>query len=138
MLFNIPAFVVAIIAIQGKLERIPFDIPEAETEIVGGCFTEYSGKLLAIFRMTIDTEIVVVSALLSAVFLPFFITGSPILNFLLFIAKTLAIVFISAAFRSVMARLRIEQMVDFCWRILTPIALLQILINLIVKGYFKI
>jgi len=138
ILFNIPAFVVAIIASQGKLERVPFDIPEAETEIVAGAFTEYSGKLLAIFRMTIDVEIVVVSALISAIFFPFFIPGNAVLSFLLFLVKTVLIVFISAALRSVMARLRIEQMVNFCWRVLTPIALLQILINLIMKGILKL
>ncbi len=59
ILFNIPGFVVSLIAIQGKLEKVPFDIPEAETEIVGGTFTEYSGRLLAYFRMAIDIEMVV-------------------------------------------------------------------------------
>ena len=61
---------VALIALLGKLEKVPFDIPDAETEIVGGTFTEYSGKLLAFFRMAIDIEAVVASSLLAAVFLP--------------------------------------------------------------------
>ena len=46
ILINIPAFVVAIIASQGKLERIPFDIPEAETEIVHGAFVEYTRQII--------------------------------------------------------------------------------------------
>lgn len=49
--FNIIGLIVALIALQGKLEKVPFDIPEAETEIVGGTFTEYSGRFLALFRM---------------------------------------------------------------------------------------
>ncbi|MCK7471585.1 MAG: NADH-quinone oxidoreductase subunit H [Desulfomicrobium escambiense] len=49
------------IAVQAKLERTPFDIPHAETEIVGGTFTEYSGKKLALFRLTFDIEMVVAS-----------------------------------------------------------------------------
>lgn len=138
ILINIPAFIVAMIAVQGKLERVPFDIPEAETEIVAGAFTEYSGKLLAIFRMSIDIEMVVAAALLSAVFFPFFITGNAILGFALFIVKTLFIVFILSAVRAALARLRIEQMVAFCWRILTPIALVQLLANLILKEVLKI
>ena len=133
-LANLPGFIVAIIAVQGKLERIPFDTPEAETEIVAGAFTEYSGRLLAIFRMSIDIEMVVVAALLSAVFIPLYIPAVPVLGFIVFIIKTLIIVFISAVFRSVMARLRVEQMINFCWRYLAPAALFQILIDVILKG----
>ncbi len=136
-LFNIPGFLVALVAVQGKLERVPFDIPEAETEIVGGAFTEYSGRLLAIFRMAIDVEMIVVSAILAAVFLPFFVPSVPLLGFVVFIAKTLFIVFLLALMRTVLARLRIEQMVNFCWKFLTPAALLQILIDLLVKGAVK-
>jgi NADH-quinone oxidoreductase subunit H len=54
ILINIPAFFVALISAQGKLERVPFDTPEAETEIVAGPLVEYSGRLLAIFRIVVD------------------------------------------------------------------------------------
>lgn len=133
ILINIPAFVVAVIACQGKLERVPFDLPEAETEIVSGAFVEYSGRLYAIFRMAIDSELVVVCSLIAAVFLPFY-TGIAIADFGLYLVKTMAILFIFALFRSVMARIRIEQMVAFCWKILTPLALIQLIINLVLKG----
>lgn len=138
LLVNIPAFIVALVAIQGKLERVPFDIPEAETEIVAGAFTEYSGKLLAMFRMSIDIEMVVVASLLAAVFLPFYPAGGPVLGFVIYIVKTLAIVFLLSAVRATMARLRLEQMVSFCWRILTPVAIFQIVLNLILKEVIKI
>ncbi len=142
ILINIPAFFVALVAVQGKLERVPFDIPEAETEIVAGAFTEYTGKLLAIFRMSIDIEMVVAAALMAAVFFPFYAGGSlllgHIIGILLFIVKTLFIVFLLSAIRASMARLRIEQMVTFCWRVLTPIALVQVLANLILKEVIKI
>ena len=137
LLLNIPGFVVALIALQGKLERVPFDIPEAETEIVGGAFTEYSGKLLAIFRMAIDVEMIVVSAIMAAIFLPFFIEGPAVVVFILFIIKTLIIVFLLAVMRTALARLRIEQMVNFCWKYLVPVVLLQILIDLLAKGALK-
>src|SRR5665647_18609 len=132
-LFNIIGFVVAIISVQGKLERVPFDSPDAETEIVAGVFTEYSGKLLAIFRMTIDIEMVVVSALLAAIFIPVFTTILA-LGILLFIIKTLFVVFILSLIRALFARLRIEQMVRFSWYYLAPLAILQIFIDLVVKG----
>lgn len=133
LLINIPAFCVAVIACQGKLERLPFDQPEAETELAGGTFVEYSGSLLAFFRATIDSELVVVSSLIAAIFLPFF-TGIAWLDFVLYIVKTLVILFILCLIKSVVARIRIEQMVKFCWFVLTPVAMVQIVINLIVKG----
>ncbi len=132
-LVNIPAFIVALITCQGKLERVPFDLPEAETEIVSGAFVEYSGRLYAIFHMTINAELVVVASLIAAVFLPFY-SFNPVLGFILYLLKTMAVLFILALFKSAMARIRIEQMVQFCWRYLTPLAILQIVINIILKG----
>ncbi len=130
---NFLGFLVALIAAQGKLERVPFDIPEAETEIVAGSFTEFSGKLLGIFRLAIDLEMVVVATLLSAVFWGGSLGLHPVLGFILFIVKTMVIVVIFTIFRSVMARIRIEQMMKFCWNILAPAALLQLLINVVLK-----
>mgnify|MGYP000051473161 CR=1 FL=1 len=133
ILINIPAFVVAIIACQGKLERVPFDMPEAETEIVSGTFVEYSGRFYAVFRMAIDAELVVVAAIVAAIFLPFF-TANPVVGFILFVVKTIIILFILSVFRSVMARIRIEQMVKFCWKYLVPLAIIQIIVNILLKG----
>lgn len=132
-LVNLPGFVAALIAVQGKLERVPFDSPEAETEIVAGAFTEYGSRHLAIFRVAIDMEMVVLASILSAVYIPLF-SANPALGFLLFVVKTMFIVFLLAAFRSIMARLRIEQMVRFCWLYLTPLTLGQLLLDLIVRG----
>jgi len=133
LLINIPAFVVAIIASQGKLERIPFDLPEAETELAGGTFVEYSGRFYAIFRMTVDSELVVVSSLIAAIFLPFY-PQAAWLGFLCYIVKTVFVLFILVVIRSAMARVRIEQMVMFCWKYLTPLAMIQIIANLLLKG----
>ena len=132
-LLNIPAFFVALISGQGKLERAPFDLPEAETEIVAGPLVEYSGKLLAIFKMSAVCELVLIASLISAVFLPL-MTGNPLLDFLLYLIKTMAVLLFLALLRSAMARLRMDQMIKFCWRILTPIAVVQIIINLVIRG----
>jgi NADH-quinone oxidoreductase subunit H len=133
-LFNLLGFAVCLVALQGKLEKVPFDIPEAETEIVGGTFTEYSGRLLAYFRMAIDIELVVGAALMAAVFLPFGLGLPSSLGFIIFVCKVLFVVSLLAVFRTIFARLRIEQMVEFCWKYLAPAALLQLLISLILKG----
>jgi NADH-quinone oxidoreductase subunit H len=132
-LLNIPGFVVGILAAQGKLERVPFDTPEAETEIVAGALTEYSGRPYALFHLAVDMELVVLPAIFAAVFIPIFVPN-PILGFGLFILKTLVILFILTAIRASMARVRVEQMVRFCWTILMPLALVHLLINLIAKG----
>jgi NADH-quinone oxidoreductase subunit H len=135
-LVNIPAFVIAVIAAQGKLEKVPFDIPEAETEIVAGAFTEYGGRLLAIFRMTIDAELVVISSLLACVFLPFGMGHGFVLSFTIYLLKILFMIAVFSIFRTIMARLRIDQMVKLCWRVLAPLAILQIFINLVLKEVF--
>jgi NADH-quinone oxidoreductase subunit H len=133
MLANIIGFFVALIALQAKLERVPFDIPHAETEIVGGQFTEYSGKKLAFFRLLGDIEMVVGAGLIAAVFLGGFPGGLlPGLGW--FILKTCVIIFLLAAMRAATSRIRIDQMVNFSWRWLAPLAVLQLFIVIIIKG----
>ncbi len=134
ILINIPALFVALISAQGKLERVPFDTPEAETEIVAGPLVEYSGRLLALFRIVVDCELVMVASLISAVFLPF-MTGHALIDFLLYLVKTAAVLLFLVVMRSVMARLRIDQMVNFCWKYLAPIAILQLAVNILVRGW---
>jgi len=133
ILLNIPALFVALVAGQGKLERAPFDLPEAETEIVSGALVEYSGKLLAIFKMSVDCELVLIASLISAIFMPF-MTGIAFLDFLLYLIKTIAVLLFLALMRSSMARLRMDQMIGFCWKVLTPIAVVQIILNLVIRG----
>ena len=133
-LLNLPGLFVTIIAAQGKLERSPFDIPDAETEIVGGTFTEYSGRYLAIFRMAIDSEMVVLAALIAAIFFPALLPANPLLGFAVFLVKVLVVVFVLALIKTAFARFRIDQMITFCWKYLAPIALLQIVIDIIAKG----
>ena len=136
LLPNIIGFVVALIALQAKLERVPFDTPHAETEIVGGTFTEYSGKKLAFFRLLADIEMVVGAGLIAAVFMGGF-PGGLFWGLVNFVYKTVIIVFLLSVFRAACARIRIDQVVSFSWRYLAPLAVLQILIVIILKGILK-
>ena len=130
------SFVVAVVSLVGKLERIPFDIPSAEQEIVAGPLVEYSGARLALTRLMVNIEMVAGAALISALFLGGFdipgvhLLGIPasVLGFLVFIIKTLFIIFLLACAKALFARLRIEQMVTMCLRWLAPIAMVQLLI----------
>ncbi|MFA4984704.1 MAG: complex I subunit 1 family protein [Candidatus Omnitrophota bacterium] len=133
-LINLPGFIIAIITLLGKLQKVPFDIPEAETEIVAGTLTEYSGKFLGLFRLMTDAEMVVCAALLSAVFLPFGLNLTAPAGFVLFLLKIFAIISVLSLLRTVFARMRLDQMINFCWKFLAPCAMAQVLVDLIVKG----
>lgn len=127
------AFVVALLTLQAKLERVPFDIPEAETEVVGGPLTEYSGKKLALFRLQKDILMLVGSAFIAALFLGGF-PGGIWLGALQLLVKTIFIVFLLSVIRAGFARIRIDQIVTFSWKYLAPLSLVQLLIVLILKG----
>jgi NADH-quinone oxidoreductase subunit H len=133
LLPNLLGFIIAVIAVQAKLERTPFDIPHAETEIVGGTFTEYSGKKLALFRLTFDIEMVVASGLLATVFLGGF-PGGAVVGFVHFAVKTLFVIFLLSLLRALTSRIRIDQVVSFAWKYLTPLAVLQLLVTILLKG----
>lgn len=133
ILVNLLGFVIALICVQAKLERTPFDIPHAETEIVGGTFTEYSGKKLAIFRLMMDIEMVVAAGLLATVFLGGF-PPNPWLGLISFVSKTMFVVFFLSLIRATTSRIRVDQVVIFSWKYLAPLAVLQLLIVILVKG----
>jgi NADH-quinone oxidoreductase subunit H len=120
-------FLVALVGLMGKLELPPFDAPEAETEIVSGALTEYSGRGLAYFRLGRDIELLVGLTLISA----FYLGG--LANPLHFFIKTLALLFVTAGLQSLFARLRIDQTVGLWWRAGAILALAQLLILIILK-----
>jgi NADH-quinone oxidoreductase subunit H len=112
-------FVVAVIGLMGKLELPPFDAPEAETEIVAGALTEYSGRGLALFHLGKVAELVVGLSLVAAFYLGGFA------NPLEFLAKTLLLLGIIVGLQALLARLRIDQTVGLWWRYGTLLVLAQ-------------
>jgi NADH-quinone oxidoreductase subunit H len=138
------AFVIALIGLQAKLERTPFDIPEAETEIVAGPWTELTGRRLALMHLANQCAAVAGSALIAAVFLggpslPWTI-APPVLGaaagFLLFLAKTLAILLVLAIVRGATARFRLDQMNVIGWKYITTAALAQVAIVLAMNAWW--
>ncbi|MBK9749388.1 MAG: NADH-quinone oxidoreductase subunit H [Chloroflexi bacterium] len=121
-------FVVAVIGLMGKLELPPFDAPEAHTEIVAGSLTEYSGRGLALFRLSRAVVLVVGLALIAALYLGG--TANP----LLFFAKTLLLLFAVTIAQTLFARLRIDQTIGLWWRYGVLLALGQWLITLLGKA----
>ncbi|MBN1146319.1 MAG: NADH-quinone oxidoreductase subunit H [Anaerolineales bacterium] len=112
-------FIVAMIGLMGKLELPPFDAPEAETEIVAGAMTEYSGRGLGLFRLAKAIELLVGLTVIAA----FYLGG--VSNPLLFLIKTLALLLVVAVIQSLMARLRIDQTVGLWWRYGALLVLVQ-------------
>ena len=142
MFTQIIGFVVAMVGLMGKLELPPFDAPEAETEIVSGALTEYSGRGLALFRIGKNVEMVIALSLVSAFYLgglayPF-VGMAPwlgiLLNVLIFLAKTLGLLLFMAGLQSLFARLRIDQTVGLWWRIGALLALVNLLLVVILKS----
>ncbi|PKO14223.1 MAG: NADH-quinone oxidoreductase subunit H [Chloroflexi bacterium HGW-Chloroflexi-10] len=113
-------FVVAVVGLMGKLELPPFDAPEAETEIVAGALTEYSGRGFALFRIGKNVEMVIGLTLVVAFYLGGI--GNPIE----FILKSAALLLVVAGLQSLFARLRIDQTVGLWWRVGALMALLQL------------
>ena len=121
-------FIVALIGLMGKLELPPFDAPEAETEIVAGALTEYSGRGLAMFKIGKSIELIVGITLVSA----FYLGG--LHGILPFLAKTLGVLFLMAILQSLLTRLRIDQTVGMWWRFGSFFVLAQILLTILLKG----
>ena len=130
---HVVAFIIFLVASQAELERVPFDIPEAETEIVAGWQVEYASWRLALFRLSRDVEMVLLSGLAAALFL-----GGPLgptppgLGWLLppvyFLLKSALVLALLSVLRASFARIRIDQFVSFCWRYLIPASLAYLII----------
>ena len=121
-------FAILVCCMLAELEYVPFDIPEAETEIVAGWRTEFSGRKLALIRLGKDLEVVLASALLASLYLggaqPLYsLPGS-----ITFLIKTVLVVLLFTFLRGVFARFRIDQMVSGMWRYMVPLAILQVML----------
>lgn len=122
-------FIVAIIGLMGKLELAPFDAPEAETEIVAGALTEYSGRGLAMFRLGQQVELVLGLSLVAGFYLGGI--GSP----LAYLGKTLGLLLFVAGLQTLITRLRIDQTVGLWWRFGALLVLLQWLLIILLGGH---
>lgn len=129
LLFTQPVgFIMVLIGLMGKLELPPFDSPEAQTEIVAGALTEYSGRGLALFRLGRHVELFLGLTLVAS----FYMGG--IANPIEFFAKTLTLLLGMSAFQSLMARLRIDQTVGLWWQYGTLLLLAQWLFMIVTGG----
>jgi NADH-quinone oxidoreductase subunit H len=132
-LILVPSFVIYVIAMVGETNRAPFDLPEAEGELVGGFHTEYSSLKFALFFLAEYINMATVSALATTLFLGGWRAPWPISlwdganegywPFLWFMGKVLAFIFLFIWLRGSLPRLRYDQFMAFGWKRLIPVAL---------------
>jgi len=138
--FQLPvAFVIYVIAMVGETNRAPFDLPEAEGELVGGFHTEYSSLKFALFFLAEYINMITVSAIATTLFLggwrapwPLSAIAGGVLNtgwwpMLWFVGKLLVFLFFFIWLRGTLPRLRYDQFMRFGWKVLIPIALVWIM-----------
>jgi NADH-quinone oxidoreductase subunit H len=135
-------FLVFTVAAFAETNRLPFDMPEAETELVAGYHTEYSSMKFAMFFMAEYTSMFVFSALIATLFLggwdiPFVSEAAlaglgnwgALLGFLSFMLKCLAFLFFYVWVRWTIPRFRFDQLMALGWKVLLPLALLNVVIT---------
>ncbi|MFD2418451.1 NADH-quinone oxidoreductase subunit NuoH [Amycolatopsis pigmentata] len=131
----LPSFVIYMISMVGETNRAPFDLPEAESELVGGFHTEYSSMKFAMFFLAEYVNMVIVSAFATTLFLggwlfPFVSANSSLnqgwLPLIWFFAKLFLLLFGFIWLRATLPRLRYDQFMKLGWKVLVPVNLVWI------------
>ncbi len=122
------SFFIYLISSLAEVNRTPFDLPETESELVSGYHTEYTGMKFAFFFLGEYADMFVVSAIAVSVFLGGWSTGIPYLDRILpaplvFIGKSVVLVFVQIWLRWTLPRLRVDQLMYVCWKVFIPISL---------------
>ncbi len=129
---QIIGFVIYIIAAIAELNRSPFDLPEAESELVSGYHTEYSGFRMAFFFLAEYVYAIAISALATTLFLGGWL-GPVLPGLVWFLLKMCLFMFLWFWLRATMPRVRVDQLMAFGWKVLIPLALLNIVITAVIK-----
>jgi NADH-quinone oxidoreductase subunit H len=125
------AFILYITCATAETNRAPFDLPEAESELVAGFHTEYSGMRFALFFLAEYTNMFIASAVATVLFLGGW--HGPILpGVIWFLLKVYAMIFLMMWFRWTFPRVRFDQLITFAWKILIPLSFVNLLITALV------
>lgn len=126
------AFIIYFIASLAEVNRTPFDLPESESELVGGFATEYSGMRFAMFFLSEFANMFIVAAIATVTFLGGWLPPFQFLDFIpgpiWFLAKAMCVVFVQMWLRWTLPRLRVDQLMYTCWKVLTPFSFAVLMI----------
>lgn len=122
------AFLIYFMAALAEINRCPFDLVEADSELVSGYNIEYSGMKFAALMLTQYAEVAVISVIVTTLFLGGW-RGPLLPPFLWFLIKVFAVFFVIEWIRFTLLRLRIDQVMAFAWKFLLPLALINLLIT---------
>jgi NADH-quinone oxidoreductase subunit H len=130
---QILGFIIYLISAIAETNRVPFDLPEAETELVAGFHTEYSAMKFALFFMAEYVNMLTVSMLATTLFLGGWngpgVATFPILGVFWFLLKVTFFLFLYIWLRGTLPRFRFDQLMNFGWKFLLPVAILNIIIT---------
>ena len=127
------AALIYLICATAETNRAPFDLPEAESELVAGFHTEYGGMRFALFFLAEYSNMLIVATVATTLFfggwkpLPF-LGFLPVPGLIWFFAKTYVLIFVVIWVRWTFPRLRFDQLMNFCWKIMIPVALLHLIV----------
>jgi NADH-quinone oxidoreductase subunit H len=130
------AFLVYFICAVAELNRAPFDIPEGESEIVAGFHIEYSGLKWGLFYLGEYFNALAVAAIITTLFLGGW-QGPLLPPYVWFWAKAAVVIFILLWLRATLPRFRVDHLMNFAWRFLLPVSLVNIFITAIVVTVFQ-
>lgn len=133
ILFQPIGFLIFLTAAVAETNRAPFDLPEAESELVSGYHTEYGGLKFAMFFLAEYVNMIIISALGATLFLGGY-SGPFLPGFLWLIIKIVVLLFIFIWLRATLPRLRYDRLMKFGWKILLPVATLNLVITAIIVG----
>jgi NADH-quinone oxidoreductase subunit H len=129
--FQFFGFLIYLISAIAETNRVPFDLPEAETELVAGFHTEYSAMKFALFFMAEYVNMLTVSMLATTLFLGGWngpgVAAFPILGVFYFLGKVVFFLFLYIWLRGTLPRFRFDQLMNFGWKFLLPVAILNII-----------
>jgi len=135
VLWQFPAFVIFLIAATAEVNRVPFDLPEAESELVAGYFSEYTGMRFALFQLGEYAEMFGMAAMATTLFLGGWL-GPLLPPVIWFLLKMYLIVFFLMWMRWTYPRLRLDHLLNLSWKLLLPAGLIWILITGFVITFF--
>ena len=130
-------FIVFFIAGLAETHRLPFDIPEAEGELVAGYHSEYSGMKFGMFFVGEYLGVTLISAIIATLFFGGWLGPSFLPPVFWFLLKTMVLICVFILLRASLPRPRYDQLMEFGWKVLLPLALLNLLITGAILIFFK-